>query len=58
MTTLPEKPWFPIAEAAALLGITRMTIYNRIQAGDLEVKGSKYHMRVSRQSLLRIFFTD
>jgi hypothetical protein len=50
---LPEKPWFPITEAAQLAGCCRQTMYNWIECGDVEVTGHKYFLRVSRLSLLK-----
>jgi predicted site-specific integrase-resolvase len=49
---LPDKPWFFVTEAAELLGVSRRTIYNWIEAGKLEVCGCKYYQKVSRVSLL------
>jgi hypothetical protein len=51
-TMLPDKPWFFVTEAAELLGVSRRTIYNWIEAGKLEVCGCKYYQKVSRVSLL------
>jgi excisionase family DNA binding protein len=58
MIVLPEKAWFSIAEAAELLGVARWTLYRYINAGELEVTGTRYYQRVSRHSLLRKFLTD
>lgn len=55
---LPDKPWFRISEAAKILGVSKQTIYTAIVVGDLDVMGSRYFLKVSRQSLLRRFLTD
>lgn len=53
MTPLPDKAWFPVAEAAQLLGVSRRTIYRWIERGEVEYTGMPFFWRVSRQSLMK-----
>jgi hypothetical protein len=64
--SLPTKPLVPplvkVCDVAALLSVSRHTVYNLIDSGDLEAseinpsqKKERLHVRVTRQSLLGFY---
>jgi transposase len=55
---LPDKPSFRPDEAAAILGVSRRTVYRKLRKGELEAVGKREGLagpgqRVSRPSLLK-----
>ena len=51
MSNLPNKPLFTIPEAVDYLGVSRATVYNWIQTGELLTTGPPYFQKITYASL-------
>lgn len=52
--TIPDKPLFWPSEAAALLGVSRVTIYRWIESGSIQTHLNRKPYKIRREVLMQI----